>query len=306
MNIQNLYRKLNTLKINGSVSLQSDLASHTWLKTGGKADIFFTPYDLEGLKYFLQKLNKSIPIFILGAGSNTLFRDFGFNGAVIKLSKKFDYINFLNDKEFKVGAATNCIKMARILAKNEASGLEFFSGIPGSVGGAIKMNAGAYGNDTSQYVKQIKIINRDGIVKSIVAKDYEMSYRKTTFPDEFIFLEATFKYNKNKNISENLSRIEKLVALRKLTQPITEKTSGSTFKNPKRRKAWELIKESGCNNLKVGKASLSKIHSNFIINRGGATSSDIEELGEKIIKRVFKKFGIKLIWEIKIIGNKGI
>ena len=306
-NKENTYKKLQNLLLNGKLYFNFNLASHTWLKTGGNADIFFIPQDVNDLKKFLKSIKNNLPFYILGAGSNTLFRDLGFDGAVIKLSKNFDYIKFINDKEFKVGAATNCIKLARLLAKNYASGLEFFSGIPGSIGGAIKMNAGAYGYETSKFLTKIKLLDsKDGKIKEILSKDYKMQYRHTSFPDKYIFLEATFKYIKNDNISENLKKINELVLQRELTQPIQEKTSGSTFKNPIHKKAWKLIQESGCKNYKLGKAHLSRIHSNFIINEGGATSNDIEKLGEEIINKVHQKSGIKLVWEIKIIGRKGL
>ncbi len=307
INKENIYKNIQNLLLNGKLSFNFNLASHTWLKTGGNADIFFIPEDVNDLRKFLKSIKNNLPFYILGAGSNTLFRDFGFDGAVIKLGKNFDYVKFINDKEFKVGAATNCIKLARFLAKNYATGLEFFSGIPGSIGGAIKMNAGAYGCETSKLLTKIKLLDsKDGKIKEILSKDFKMQYRETSFPDEYIFLEATFKYIKNDNTSENLKKINKLASQRELTQPIQEKTSGSTFKNPIHKKAWELIQESGCKNYKLGKAHLSRIHSNFIINGGGATSNDIEKLGEKIINKVHQKFGIKLVWEIKIIGRKGL
>ena len=307
INKENIYKKIQNLLLNGKLSFNFNLASHTWLKTGGNADIFFVPEDVNDLRKFLKSIKNNLPFYILGAGSNTLFRDFGFDGAVIKLSKHFDYIKFINDKEFKVGAATNCIKLARFLAENYATGLEFFSGIPGSIGGAIKMNAGAYGHETSKLLTKIKLLDtKDGKIKEILSKEYKMQYRQTSFPDEYIFLEATFKYIKNDNITENLKKINKLVSQRELTQPIQEKTSGSTFRNPIHKKAWKLIQESGCKNYKLGKAHLSRMHSNFIINGGGATSNDIEKLGEKIINKVHQKFGIKLVWEIKIIGRKGL
>lgn len=306
-NKENTYKKIQNLLLNGKLSFNFNLASNTWLKTGGNADIFFIPEDVNDLRKFLKSIKNNLPFYILGAGSNTLFRDFGFDGAVIKLSKNFDYVKFINDKEFKVGAATNCIKLARFLAKNSATGLEFFSGIPGSIGGAIKMNAGAYGHETSKLLTKIKLLDsKDGKIKEILSKDYKMQYRQTNFPDEYIFLEATFKYIKNDNISENLKKINELVSQRELTQPIQEKTSGSTFKNPLHKKAWKLIQESGCKHYKLGKAHISNIHSNFIINEGGATSNDIEKLGEIIINKVHQKFGIKLVWEIKIIGRKGL
>tara|TARA_X000000950_G_C13812294_1_gene618187 strand:- start:141 stop:1073 length:933 start_codon:yes stop_codon:yes gene_type:complete len=307
LNKNSKYNRIKDIPFKGKAVLNFELAPYTWLKTGGMADIFFTPKDTNDLKVFLENLNKNIPFFILGAGSNTLFRDLGFNGVVIKLGKSFDYIKFINNKEFKVGAATNCIKMARFLAKNYATGLEFFSGIPGSIGGAIKMNAGAYGFETSDYLIKIKILNRkNGEIKEILPKDYQMNYRQTNFPDEYIFLEGTFKYLKSKNTKDSLNKIKNLNAERQLTQPIQEKTSGSTFKNPKNFKAWKLIQDSGCKNYQLGRAQLSKIHSNFIINKGNATSNDIEKLGEQIIQKVYEKFGVKLVWEIKIIGRKGI
>ena len=303
----NTYKKIQNLLLNGKLFFNFNLASYTWLKTGGNADIFFMPESVNDLRRFLKSIKNNLSFYVLGAGSNTLVRDFGFDGAVIKLSKNFDYIKFINDKEFKVGAATNCIKLARFLAKNNATGLEFLSGIPGSIGGAVKMNAGAYGYETSKFLTKIKIIDsKDGKIKEILAKDHKMQYRQTNFPDEYIFLEATFEYIKNNNVSKNLKKINELVSQRKLTQPIQEKTSGSTFKNPIHKKAWKLIQESGCRNYKLGKAYLSNVHSNFIINAGGATSNDIEKLGEKIINKVHQKFGIKLVWEIKIIGRKGL
>ena len=304
---ENIYKKIQNLLLSGKLFFNFNLASYTWLKTGGNADIFFIPEDVNDLKKFLKSIKNNLSFYVLGAGSNTLFRDFGFDGAVIKLSKNFDYIKLINDKEFKVGAATNCIKLARFLAKHCATGLEFLSGIPGSIGGAIKMNAGAYGYDTSKFLTKIKLLDtKTGKIKEILSKNYKMQYRQTSFPDEYIFLEATFKYIKNDNVLENLKKINELVSQRELTQPIQEKTSGSTFKNPIHKKAWKLIQDSGCKNYKLGKAHLSSIHSNFIINGGGATSNDIEKLGEKIIYKVHKKFGIKLVWEIKIVGRKGL
>ena len=289
--------------LDGKLQFKVDLSRLTWLQTGGKADIFFIPDKLGDLKSFLKNLDIGTQIFVLGAGSNTLFRDLGYKGVVIKLSRNFEYIKIINNTEVKVGAATNCIKLARNLARKGAAGLEFLSGIPGTIGGAIKMNAGAYNQETSYFLRKIKTINRKGEVKYICPTDYKMKYRETSFPDEYIFLEATFEYKKNNDVEENLKKINELVLKRKLTQPITEKTSGWTFKNPKDLKAWKLIQKSGCKELRIGKASLSKLHSNFIINEGGATSKDIEKLGEKIREKVFQKLGINLDWEIRIIGE---
>lgn len=290
-------------KTSGRIFHNLSLSSLTWFKTGGKADLFFIPKGLEDLQKFLIQLDEITPTYILGAGSNTLFRDYGFDGVVIKLGKDFDYLETSNKRTIKVGAATNCIKLARKLAKKGIAGLEFFSGIPGTVGGAIKMNAGAYGRETSEFLEEIKVISKSGTIKKLKIKDYVMKYRETNFPEDCIFIEAKFFYKKN-NIQENLNKIKELNKIRNLTQPIKEKTGGSTFKNPKNLKAWQLIQNSGCKSFRVGNATLSKIHSNFIVNNGGATSSNIEDLGEKIRKRVFEKSGINLNWEIKIVGKK--
>jgi len=304
-NIKQLKNEIRIPKVMGKVLFNSNMSSLTWLKAGGKAKIFYSPLDVSDLQNFLTKLDNKIPIYILGGGSNTLFRDLGYDGIVIKLNKKFDYHNISNKKKIKVGAATNCIKLARILANNGIGGLEFFSGIPGTVGGAIKMNAGAYGRETSSFLEEIKVINRTGEIKNIIAKEYEMGYRETNFPKDYIFLEATFLC-KESDVKENLNIIKKLNKKRKLTQPITEKTSGSSFKNPKKFKAWKLIEESGCRSYKEGDACVSDMHANFIVNKGSATSSNIENLGESIKEKVLENFGIKLIWEIQIIGNKDI
>lgn len=302
-NIRQLKSKIRIPKVMGKVIFNFNMSSLTWLKTGGEAKIFYSPLDVLDLKNFLTKLDNKIAIYILGGGSNTLFRDLGYDGVVIKLNKKFDYLNILNKKKIKVGAATNCIKLARILANKGIGGLEFLSGIPGTVGGAIKMNAGAYGKETSSFLEEIKVINRMGEIKNIIAKEYAMGYRETNFPNDYIFLEATFLC-KESDVKENLNIIKKLNKKRKLTQPITEKTSGSSFKNPKKFKAWKLIEESGCRNYKEGDACVSDMHANFIVNKGSATSSNIEKLGESIKEKVLENFGIELIWEIQIIGNK--
>ena len=302
-NIEKLQNIIKVPKVMGKILFNFNMSALTWLKTGGEAKVFFSPSDSIDLQNFLIKLDKKIPVYALGGGSNTLFRDFGYDGIVIKLNKKFDYMNIINEKEIKVGAATNCIKLSRVLANNGIAGLEFLSGIPGTVGGAIKMNAGAYGKETSNFLEEIKFINRKGEIKTAKAKEYEMVYRNTNFPKDYIFLEATFSCNE-KNIKENLNIIKELNKKRKKSQPITEKTSGSSFKNPKNFKAWKLIEDSGCLDYQVGDACISKMHANFIINKGSATSSNIEDLGESIKKKVLEKFGIELIWEIQIVGTK--
>ncbi len=289
--------------IEGIVKRNFSLASSTWFKVGGNAELFYQPTSFEGLQKFLKAINPKVPLFVIGAGSNSLIRDGGIKGVVIHLGKKFSNIEVEKNFNIKVGAGFNCIKLSRDLAKLGIKGLEFFSGIPGTVGGAIKMNAGAYNFQTSDRLIYINCINRKGNVIKLDAKDYKMGYRKTNFPKDHIFCEALFSCEKGKK--ENLiKKISELSKQRKNTQPIKDNTGGSTFKNPKNYKAWQLIKSSGCEKLSVGGAHISELHANFIVNDGSASSSDIEELGEEIKKRVKRKFGINLEWEIKIVGNK--
>ena len=300
LNIRNkqLYNKLK-----GKIKYDFNLSNQTWFKSGGSTKFYFEPYDEKELKIFLSAIDKENIIEILGAGSNTLVRDGGIAGVTIKLGKKFKEFKKLENNKILVGAGYNCIKLARKLANQGLSGLEFFSGIPGTIGGAIKMNAGAYEEETSNRLISIRAISFDGQINLIKREDIKMSYRKSSFASDLIFIEAIFQCEEG-NVDENLGKLKALNQKRSETQPIKSNTGGSTFKNPSSLKAWKLIRESNSSELRVGKAKISELHANFIENEGGATSEDIESLGEIIKKNVKKKFGILLDWEIKIIGNK--
>ncbi len=221
---------------------------------------------------------------------------------VIKLGNRFDNI-LINEVNFCVGAGTSYMKLAKILAKNGISGMEFFIGIPGTVGGAIKMNSGAYGGETSDFLESLTALDRDGKKHYVKKDDYLMTYRRSYFPDDWIYTSAEFR-----GIRENqgiiLNKINQLNNERIKTQPFRHATGGSTFKNPKGFKAWELIKRSGCSDMSLGNAKVSPEHCNFLINNGNATSNDIEMLGEKIKNQVKKVTGISLDWEVDIIGEK--
>ena len=289
-------------KADGIIKKDFNLSKLTWFKVGGNAEIFFIPKHRRDLINFLKNLNESIPIKVLGAGSNILVRDGGISGVVISLVKNFSKISYLKNQKISVGAGVNCIKLSRISASRSLQGLEFFSGIPGTVGGAIRMNAGAYGNETSDILEKVVTVNRNGKVKEYSKKELKMSYRSISLDKNEIILQALLKCKEcKKNIIQN--NIKELKRRREETQPIKLKTSGSTFKNPINFKAWKLIKESGCSNLKKGGAQVSSLHSNFLINNGVAKAKDVEDLGEIIITKVKKKFGIRLSWEIKIIGS---
>ena len=294
---------INIPEVKGEIRKEYKLSQINWFKVGGDAEVLFLPKDLKDLRIFLSKLSENIPLTIIGAGSNTLIRDGGLGGVVVKLGKSFSALKILNDYRIQVGASYNCIKLSRILANKNLSGLEFFSGIPGTVGGAVSMNAGAFGSETSDFLVGIKVLDRKGNIKSYKRTELKMSYRFSMIPKSNIILEAIFNCKKDK--SQNiLKTIETFQKKRSNSQPIKNATGGSTFKNPDNAKAWKLIKDSGCEDMFEGGATLSKMHSNFIINSGNCSSADIEKLGEKIRKKVKAVKGINLEWEIKIIGSK--
>ena len=290
-------------KVEGIVKRNFKLCNLTWFKVGGEAEVYFIPKDTRDLIYFLKNLNKEIPIQILGAGSNTLIRDGGLGGVTVHLAKNFSEIDYLSSDKLFVGAGLNCTKLARECVKKSIKGFEFFSGIPGTLGGAIIMNAGAYGYETSDYLHSVNTVNRYGKIKKYFKKDIKMTYRKSSIKKDEIIINAilTFKKGNLKSINDKLKILNKK---RKETQPVNLKTSGSTFKNPSKLKAWRLIKDSGCSSLKVGGARISSLHSNFIVNNGIASAKDVEELGNIIKEKVKNKFGVRLDWEIKIIGSK--
>jgi len=268
---------------------------------GGFAKIFFKPKSVLDLKKFLEKYNKKI--YILGAGSNTLFRDSGFDGVIIKLGAGFNYTKLLNNNKIEVGAATLDKKLSDFAKQKSITGFEFLSCIPGSIGGAITMNSGCYDYDISQIFSSLKAINFSGNLKLFNKDDVNFFYRGNNLPKDLIILSAVFEGGAL-NKREIESRQMKLINQKKESQPNKIKTCGSTFKNPQDKKAWKLIRSSNCSNLNIGGARMSSQHSNFFLNNGSATSSDIENLIEEVRKKVFLKTGINLELEIKIIGEK--
>ena len=280
------------------------LSKYSWFGLGGFAKIFFKPKSALDLKKFLEKYNKkSKKIYILGAGSNTLFRDSGFDGVIIKLGVGFNYIKLLNNNKIEVGAATLDKKLSDFAKQKSITGFEFLSCIPGSIGGAITMNSGCYGHDISQIFFSLKAINFSGNLKSFNKDDVKFFYRGNNLPKDLIILSAVFE-GEPLNKREIESRQMKLINQKKESQPNKIKTCGSTFKNPQDKKAWKLIRSSNCSNLNIGGARMSSQHSNFFLNNGSATSSDIENLIEEVRTKVFLKTGINLELEIKIIGDK--
>ena len=285
--------------LRGKVIENAPLAKMTWINVGGNAELFFEPADEHDLACLIsQHLN--IPITLIGAGSNLIIRDGGIPGIVVHLGKNFATCT-VEGEILSCGASLLLIELSKIAQKAGLSGFEFLSGIPGSVGGAIRMNAGAYKKEMKDILQSIRLINSNGQIQTIPIDDEFFRYRETLLPKDWIFLGATFK-----GTPSDPEEIQKTMSLykeqREKNQPFGVKTCGSTFKNPEGLQAWRLIEKTHCRGLKIGGAQVSEKHCNFLINTGKATSSDIEALGEEIRKRVFKECGINLEWEVKRIG----
>lgn len=285
----------------GKYSENKKLAHLTWFKAGGRADILFQPKNIIDLQYFLQN-KPDIPVTILGAGSNLLIREGGVKGVVIKLGQGFNDIDIDNDLIY-AGAATLDYHLSMYALEKEYKNFEFLSGIPGTVGGAIAMNAGSYGYEISDIVERIHAIDYQGNVCVIDSGDFRFSYRCNQLVDNFIFLGAWFR----KEMGDRRAIENKILQIKKSreeTQPIHTKTAGSSFKNSSDYQAWHLIEKAGCRGMKIGGAQISPLHCNFIINHDNASADDIENLIKCVQQKVYEKTGISLEPEIKIIGEK--
>ena len=295
---------INSFKDNFSYKVQFDheLAKFTWFGVGGNAEIFFMAEDIISLSNILKNKPKEINVLIIGAGSNLLIRDKGFKGIVL-LTKKLNKITI--DKNHIITAEAGAIdaEVARFARNNLRGGLEFLLGIPGTIGGGIRMNSGAFGSEFKDILIDVKAINHSGVFRTFSNKELGMKYREIEISEEWIFCSARLMTFKDQKINiEN--KMKKIIALRKEAQPTGVKTGGSTFKNPIGNKAWKLIDEAGCRGFKIGGAMISEKHCNFIINSKKSTAQDIEDLGEYVIDKVKKTSGVELSWEIKRIGTK--
>ena len=291
--------------LRGRLSADAPLAPYTWFRVGGPAQALFQPADEEDLAYFLQCVPGEIPITTIGLGSNLIVRDGGVAGVVIRLGgKAFGAIEATADHRIVAGTAAPDVKVARAAAEAGVGGLEFYRGIPGSIGGALRMNAGAHGGETKEALVETRGVDRSGGVRIFSAEDMGFSYRHSLAPADVIFTQAIF-HGRPGDTQEILAQMERITAAREASQPIREKTGGSTFKNPPGEKAWVLIDKAGCRGLVLGDAQVSPMHCNFLINRGAATAADIEALGEEVRRRVREMSGIDLEWEIKRVGEVG-
>jgi len=299
----NFYSELKK-NLQGELRENFDLSKSNWLGIGGKANFFFKPKDLKDLQIFLRNNNKHFPIIVIGSGSNLLIRDKGFDGVVIKFGKDFDYKK-INNNIINCGPATPKSILAEYAANNNLTGFEFLYCIPGTVAGGVVMNSGCYGSDISKVVLSVTVIDMNGEIKIISNKDINFSYRHSLLTKNQIITNIEMKgsFLENQKILEIMKNLKDK---KDTEQPQKIKTGGSTFKNPKNsdKKAWQLIKESGCADLRVGRIKLSNLHCNFLENLDKASSEDAENLIEKIKKEVFKKTNVNLELELEVVGKK--
>ncbi len=299
--------------VRGRYSENAALGSVGWFRCGGTAEVLFRPADPEDLQAFLAATPPDIPVTVLGVMSNTIIRDGGIPGVVIRLGREFAGVENFGDNKIQAGAAALDINVAHYAAEQGISNLEFLSGVPGTIGGALRMNAGAYLSETKDILKFANAVDRKGNAVQVSLEDMGMTYRHVNAPEDYIFTGAVFEGGQDDplRISE---RIREIKEKRESSQPVKEKTGGSTFANPKPEelataglpegiKAWQLVERAGGRGLTVGGAQMSEKHCNFIINTGTATASDLENLGEEIRRRVLEQTGLSLRWEIKRLGS---
>lgn len=286
--------------IRGTYTENFDLARLMWFKVGGPAEVVFEPADIDDLRHFLAERPDDVPIMTIGIGSNILIRDGGVPGVVIRLGKTFSDIT-IEEETVSAGAAAPAITVARAAQRSGLSGLEFLSGIPGTIGGALRMNAGAYQREMKDVVIRAHAIDPAGVMNVLQIEALGYSYRHAEVPDDWVFVGADLRSapGEPEAIAATMAEIG---AARTDTQPIRTQTGGSTFKNPPEAKAWELIDQAGCRGLRHGGAQVSEQHCNFLINTGSATASDLETLGETVRQRVQNTSGVTLEWEIKRVG----
>ncbi|PZP86833.1 MAG: UDP-N-acetylenolpyruvoylglucosamine reductase [Azospirillum brasilense] len=288
-------------EIRGQYRFDAPLAKTTWFQVGGAADVLFKPADTQDLAHFLKHKPADLPVTVLGVGSNLIIRDGGIEGVVIKLGRGFTQAE-LRDGEIEAGAALLDVHLARFSADQGCAGLEFFAGIPGTVGGALAMNAGAYGRETKDCLLRAEAVTLDGTIVMLELDEMRYSYRHYGGPAGLIFTRAWFATTPDAPEAIH-ARIAEIQASREATQPVRERTGGSTFKNPEGHKAWQLVDAAGCRGLTMGGAQISDLHCNFMLNTGNATAAELEALGEAVRTRVKQHAGVQLEWEIKRLGR---
>ncbi len=287
--------------VRGRIELDKPLADFTWFRAGGPADVLFSPADEEDLAAFLAALDADIPVYVIGVGSNLLVRDGGVPGVVIRLGRGFSQMENAGDYRIVSGAAVPDVRLARFALDESITLLTFLRGIPGTIGGALRMNAGAHGGETRDILIEARGIDRKGTLHIMSNADMGYSYRHSSAPEDLIFTSALFQ-GAHGDQDEIKGHMDEITQARVASQPIKSRTGGSTFKNPEGGKSWHLIDAAGMRGFNIGPARVSEMHCNFLINEGGATAAQIEELGETVRKRVMETSGVDLQWEIKRIG----
>src|SRR6266852_4636470 len=287
--------------LRGRLLPNQSLAELTWFRVGGPAQVLFMPEDEADLAYALAQLPADIPVTVIGLGSNLIIRDGGVPGVVIRLGRGFSNVTAEAGARIRTGAAVPDVKVARAAQDAAIAGLAFLRGIPGAIGGALRMNGGAYGGETKDVLVAARGVDRSGHTRIFNNGEMRHSYRDCGVPQDVIFTEALFQGTPG-DPAVIAAEMDKITESREATQPIKSRTGGSTFKNPPGHKAWRLIDAAGCRGLTVGAAEVSQLHCNFLINRGGASAADIETLGETVRSRVRETSGVELEWEIKRIG----
>ncbi len=289
--------------LRGRLVANAAMSDLTWFRVGGPAEVLFSPVDEDDLAFFLGRCSLDVPLTIVGVGSNLLVRDGGIPGVVIRLGgKAFGSIDIAPDGALSAGAAALDMRVAKTAAEAGRGGLAFFAGIPGSVGGALSMNAGAHGVETGHVLTRARGLTRSGELHDLTSLEMNFSYRRSAPATNLIYTSAVFATTAS-TIGGERAAISEIEAVRAASQPVKTRTGGSTFKNPPGHSAWKLIDEAGLRGFRVGGAHMSQMHTNFVINDDGATAFDIESLGETVRARVFAQSGIKLEWEIKRIGE---
>jgi UDP-N-acetylmuramate dehydrogenase len=288
-------------ELRGRLIANQPLAELTWFRVGGPAQVLFSPQDEADLAYVLARLPAEVPVTVVGLGSNLIVRDGGVAGIVIRLGRGFSDIVVEDGHRLRAGTAVPDVKVARAAQEASIAGLSFLRGIPGSIGGALRMNGGAYGGETKDVLIEARGVDRAGRIVTYTNADMHYTYRHCGAPEDIIFTTALFQ-GRPGDPAVIAAEMDKITESREATQPIKSRTGGSTFKNPPGHKAWQLIDAAGCRGLVVGGAQVSTMHCNFLINQGSATAADIESLGETVRARVKANSGVELDWEIKRIG----
>lgn len=294
--------------VRGKLTANAPLAPLVWFKSGGMAEWLFEPKDLDDLQNFLRRLDPSVPVMALGLGSNMIVRDGGVPGVVVRLGKAFAWVDTVGKGTFGIDDVLNCgggasgILVSSMARDHGIAGLEFLRSIPGTVGGFVRMNGGAYGGEVKDVLIDCDVVLRSGELVTLPVAALHYTYRHSDLPDGAIVVAARF-HGEPGEPDAIQTEMDRISASREASQPLRSKTGGSTFKNPDGHKAWQLVDEAGCRGLQMGGAQVSEKHTNFLLNVGDATSADIEALGEEVRRRVKEKSGVTLEWEIQRVGK---